>query len=65
MCVLTALQRSEGSLFLIISAGISDNQVRDITEIIDRSPTKKAKFEFVVKTGKISKDVGKRFIVST
>ncbi len=48
-----------------VGADISDNQVRDISEIMGRTPTKKAKFEFTVKTGEISKEVAKSYVVNT
>ena len=48
-----------------VSAGFSDNRLRDISEIMDRTPTKKAKFEFIVKTGEISEEVAKSYVVNT
>ena len=44
---------------------ISDTKVCDLIKIMDRTPTRKANFEFKVVTGDISEDVAKASIINT
>ena len=48
-----------------VNSGISDNQVGEIVEVMDRSPTQRVNFELMVTHEEVSKEVAKSFVVTT
>ena len=60
-----AAYRGQTIIDSFVTLGISDSQLRDIVDVMDRSPTQKIDFDFTVTTGEVSKEVAKSFVVTT
>ncbi len=48
-----------------MSVGISDANLRGCVDIMDVTPMKKSRYEFKIRTGEVSKDVVKGFLITT